>query len=487
MTRSFAGVLVCLACGVACAQPPEPPPEAGEGDYTLERADSVAAGEVEVVVGAAGAGNARARGSQRVSFRGGGASGTIREGDDALAGGRVAAPFARGTLVAGRLAPRWGQGLLLGGAADPWARSALDRGTRARFRGRAGEGLAYESGAGAWVAGRFDGTALAAVRGRAGRFGAGVVAARAQTQWSASFEEPATALELALARGGQWRAEGAVAVDEGPLEATLRARAGTRGFRPLAEPKRTGPAHALAFSVAWPLERVRAEAFGAAWRWAGGRTGARAALEVGAGMGQHGSFAVGLEQQHGARREPSPRTRPGGVRQGVWAEWRGGSPAARLSLRHELWGARAFARDAVRRAMVARFEGAVPLGGRVAVTHAVWSVRRGETLYLPEPAADRLVLRSLSGSAGRTRSELALPFAGGEVRLALVWRSGGTRDGTTPPTWTVEWSRRSRLAQARADDGEGGGDALRGADGTTHDRGVVRHARARQGARGTGP
>ncbi|MFM8559510.1 MAG: hypothetical protein ACKOC6_07895, partial [bacterium] len=254
-----------------------------------------------------------------------------------------------------------------------------------------------------------------------------------------------------------------------------------------AEPRRAGPAHALAFSVARPGERVRTEAFGAAWRWAGGRTDARAALEVGAGLGQHGSFAVGLEQQHGARREPSPRTRPGGVRQGVWAEWRGGSPAARLSLRHVLWGARAFARDAVRRAVVARFEGAVPMGGRVAVTHAVWSVRRGETLYLPEPAADRLVLRSLAGSAARTRSELALPIAGGEVRLALVWRSGGTRDGTTPPTWTVEWSRRSRLAQARADDGGGGGDALRGADGTTHDRGVVRHARARQGARGAGP
>ena len=189
MTRLVAGALLCLACGVACAQPPEPPPEAVEGDYTLERADSVAAGEVEVVVGAAGAGGARARGSRRVSFRGGGASGTIREGDDALAGGRVAAPFARGTLIAGRLAPRWGQGLLLGGAADPWARTALDRGARARFRGRAGEGLAFESDAGAWVAGRFDGSALVAVRGRRGPYGAGVVAARAQAQWLASLTE----------------------------------------------------------------------------------------------------------------------------------------------------------------------------------------------------------------------------------------------------------------------------------------------------------
>ena len=101
----------------AFAQPPEPPPEAGEGDYTLEQADSLDDAEFEVAIGAASRGGSELRRSQRVSFRGGGARGTLRDGDEALSGGRVEAPLAGGTLAAGRLAPRWGRGLALGGAA----------------------------------------------------------------------------------------------------------------------------------------------------------------------------------------------------------------------------------------------------------------------------------------------------------------------------------------------------------------------------------
>jgi hypothetical protein len=123
---------------------------------------------------------------------------------------------------------------------------------------------------------------------------------------------------------------------------------------------------------------------------------------------------------------------------------------ARLTLRHELWGARAFAREAVRRAVVARAEFAAAHGSRIGVTHSVWLVRRGENLYLPEAEADRLVLRASSGAGSRTRAELRVPFAAGEIRLGLTLATGGTRAGGTRPAWTLEWSRRSRLASERA-------------------------------------
>ena len=122
---------------------------------------------------------------------------------------------------------------------------------------------------------------------------------------------------------------------------------------------------------------------------------------------------------------------------------------ARLTLRHELWGTRAFARDAVRRAVVARADFVAAYGSRIGITHAVWLVRRGENLYLPEPEADRLVLRASSGAGSRTRAELRLPFAAGDIRLGLTLATGGTRAGGTPPAWTVEWSRRSHLASQR--------------------------------------
>ncbi|HEY6196138.1 MAG TPA: hypothetical protein VI504_13955, partial [Candidatus Eisenbacteria bacterium] len=203
-------------------------------------------------------------------------------------------------------------------------------------------------------------------------------------------------------------------------------------------------------SAVRPWGRASLGAFGSLWRWRTARDGARGALEVTVRLSHHASFASGLEQQHGARREPSPRTRAAGPRQGLWCEWRGGSPVARLTLRHELWGARAFAREAVRRAVVARAEFAAAHGSRIGVTHSVWLVRRGENLYLPEAEADRLVLRASSGAGSRTRAELRVPFAAGEIRLGLTLATGGTRAGGTRPAWTLEWSRRSRLASERA-------------------------------------
>jgi hypothetical protein len=131
------------------------------------------------------------------------------------------------------------------------------------------------------------------------------------------------------------------------------------------------------------------------------------------------------------------------MRQGAWCEWHGASPRGRLALRHEWWGARAFARAAVRRVSVANGDAALPGGARLAVSHAVWFARRGERAYLLETAEDRLVLRALSGAGSRTRCELSVPALGGRARLAIAIAEGGGR--AVAPHWTAEWTRRARL------------------------------------------
>jgi len=467
------------------AQSLEPPPEAGEGDYTLERADSLDDAEFEVAIGATSHGGSSYRGSQRVSFRGGGARGTLRDGDDALAGGRVEARLAGGTLAAGRLAPRWGRGLVLGGAGEPWVFSAEDRGDGARYRGRAGTGLGYDTGPASIFGGRFSGHPVFGASTRAGAGALGVLAGGRTAQASVSLDAEQRSLELAFDPRGRWRSEAAVVSAIGDTRIAMRARGGLATFRSLAEPARAGPSHALAAAATRSFVIADVSAFGALWAWRAGQSGARAALEVDTRLGQHGSFACGAEDQHGPRREPSPRARPTGTRQGWWCEWRGGSPGARLALRHELWGTRSLARDAVRRAVVARADWAAPFGGRVALTHTVWRVRSGESLYLPEAQADRLVLRASSGAGSRTRCELRLPIAAGTIRLGLSLATGGTRAASRRPVWTVEWSRRSHLAPAGKS--RGSAHEIRGADGEAHEFRVVRHAGAGEGAGGEGP
>jgi len=446
-----------LALVLACASPasaqgpapdPEPPPEAGDGDYTWELPDSLAADELEWTVGATGRAGKAPRRSQRVTFRGGGASGTLRHGDAELGSGRVEAPFAGGSLAAGTLAPRWGRGLVLGGAAEPWSPAPEDRGREARFRGRSGSGLAFEGAHVSALAGRFARRELAGVGLAAGPMATGLLASRRDARLSAALTSGPHAAELAFDAAGRWRAEGVLAASTAGTRLVLRARGGHDAFRSLAEPARSGPARAIAASASRGSGRLRASAFGSWWAWRAGRAGTRGALEVDAGLGQHASMACGVLQQQGPRRDPPPRARPTGPRQGWWCEWRGGPPGARLALRHELWGARAFAHDAVRRAVVARGDWALPFGARVALTHAVWRARSGESLMLPEARTDRLVLRALGGAGTRTLGELHLPFASGTVRVSVGRTVGGTR--VAPPTWSVEWSRRSRLAPGAA-------------------------------------
>lgn len=455
MSRGIALLVTAVACLARAegSEPgpgpaPEPPPEAGDGDYTLEAADTLGDDELVFSVAALGGGGAGVRRSQRVSFRGGGARGTLRDGDDVLAGGRLEAPFAGGAITLGRLAPRWGRGLVLGGAADPWMRQADDRGEGTTFRGHSGDGVAIGWTHGSWLAGRFRHDAFAGAQCVAGPGTLGVVAGRRGPQISAGWNARAHAGELAIDTRGRWRAEAALTGVAGETRLALRVRGGLGAFRSFAEPARAGPARAVSASATRAWGERHAAAFGSLWRWGAGQDGARGALEVGTRLGHHASFAAGIEQQHGARREPTPRTRATEPRQGLWCEWRGGSPVARLTLRHELWGARAFAREAVRRAVVARAEFDAAHGSRIGVTHAVWLVRRGENLYLPEPGPDRLVLRAASGAGSRTRVELLLPLASGDIRLGLTLLTGGTR-GAPPPAWSVEWSRRSHVAQGK--------------------------------------
>jgi len=436
-----------LSASPAPADELVPPPEAGEGDYELERADSLADGAYETSYSASGTPRTAPKRAQRLRFRGGGTTGSLREGDDALAGGRLEAPLARGTLRVGRLAPRWGRGLVFGAPAEVWSGAAADRGESAEFRGRAGEGAAWESGGRMTVlTGRFARRTIHGVRAGAGPLLLGGAAGRGGSQASAGYDLGASAHELAMDGRGGWRAESAWNAAEGPVALSLFARAGTPGYRSLAEPRRTGPARALATAARLSGSRGDARARLALWRFAPGASGARASLEVRRRLAGEAELLAGFEEQRGTRRDPayaSSAAAPAGMRQGAWCEWHAQGPRGRLALRHEWWGERAFVRSAVRRVAVASADAALPGGARLAVTHAAWLARRGERTYLLEAAEDRLVLRALSGAGTRTRCELSVPAMGGRARLGIVIAEGNGR--SVAPRWSAEWTRRARM------------------------------------------
>ena len=76
----------------------------------------------------------------------------------------------------------------------------------------------------------------------------------------------------------------------------------------------------------------------------------------------------------------------------------------------------------------------------------LFRVRSGEVLYLPEPASDRLVLRALRGIGERTRIEVRLPAASGQVYAAVDLAAA--LGGPSRAQWTREWIRRSRTRGA---------------------------------------
>ena len=480
--------LVSFACSIrtAAGVPLEPPPEAPDGaDYVLERADSIEAGSVEVDLGAAGRGGERPRGTRRVRLRDGALDASVREGaGDPLAGGGIESTGRRTAWGVGRLAPRWGRGLVLGAAADPWGLAAEDRGAEASFRGRAGQGAwLRQGGARGWdlLGGRFAKRDLAGARVRARDASLGWLASRdGGRQASFALDRDAESLEAAMDGSGRWRGEAALVRPLGQAFVGLRARAGHDDFRSLAEPGRSGPAQAAVATFRWSASgrdrstradtvaepvaaragratsagpagprsgALRISALIATWRFRPGLDGQRAMLEVQRDLAHHGALVAGIEEQHGARRERLAR--PGGFRQGAWGEWRAGGPTQSLTLRQETWGARPFARGWVRTLTAARLESSGPAGSRIRVTHWVYRTRRGESLYLPESGSDRIALRVVSGVGTRSRLEMEAPVSGGRVRAGVSLAAPAGEAARTPrPQWTLTWTRRARTGTA---------------------------------------
>jgi hypothetical protein len=456
------------------SSPVEPPPEAPEGeDYAIETVDTLATGAVELGVGASGRPGSAPSRRRRMSFHGDDVSGAVRDGSgDPLAGGTIDGRGRLGLISVGRMAPRWGRGLLLGAASDPWQRDALDRGSGARYRGRAGEGLMlrHRGRAGTEALyGRFGRRTIAGVRVRHGPLALGTLGDGRAAQSSLALARGRGECELAFDRRGGWRAEAvverplgedgrdregetagvAVPPGAGGWTMSLRARAGTTGFTSLAEPARRGPSRALALGLDGPFAGVRMTALGALWHFRPGVSGGRAGFAVERPLAHHGAVALGIEEQRGTRRDAGSLTlatlaaRAGALRQGWWGEWRGGMGKVSLGLRHESWGERPWARAVVRAVTTARLEARGPAGLDLGLTHSVYRVQRGESLYLPEVESDRLVLRALSGEGERTRVEARTPFAGGRVRAALHLAGSPARDRR--PQWTLDWTRRARV------------------------------------------
>jgi hypothetical protein len=453
------GVLLAGGYGAA-ADTLEPPPESADGaDYEIDPADSLAAGSVEVGVGASGRAGERPRRTRRVRFEDGGLGGTFREGtSDPLSGGTIESRGGLGTCGVGKLSPRWGEGLVFGAAGDPWSLRALDRGPHAAWRGRAGQGAWLQGGETAGLdllVGRFSRHDLAGARVRIADLSLGLLGgADHQAQASLAFSRGQAGSELALDRDGRWRAEGGLERPLGVWSFAGRVRGGLGGFRSLAEPQRSGPAQSLTAALSRDEDAVRVNAIGSLWRFRPGLSGARAALEVERRLAHHGALTVGFEEQHGVRREAA--LRPGGFRQGLMSEWRGGPPGLAVSLRYEVWGARRFAREAVRSLTAAGIEAHGPAGMSLRLSHTVYRVRRGESLYLTETSSDRLVLRAVAGAGARTRLEMRAPGGGGWISggLNLSAPAAPSTSGLPRPQWTLNWTRRARTTARRAKDGE---------------------------------
>ncbi len=444
---AFALALAAPFAPAACAQSPEPPPEAEPGDWSVERADSLAPGWTETTFDSRGKRGSAPSTGERMRFRSGESAGSLRGGGEALPGARLEAPLAAGTLRAGRLGPRWGRGLLLGAAAQPWAVQADDRGDDAPLLGHAGDGAQWRMRDGGLelLAGRFSRRTLFGARVRRGPVALAALGDDADAQASVALERGAMAVEWAANRAGRWRAEFSARRATARTTTVLRARGGLATFRSLAEPARAGPPHVLAVGETARRGAGTLRACAALWAFASGACGAATTLEVERRLVHHAAVAVGFEEQHGTRRDPALASAPAAdtpMRQGWWCEWRGRAGGRTLDLRHELRGGRAFARGTVRRAVIAQGESALPAGGSLAVMHSAWSTRAGESLWISESDGDLLTLRAASGAGQRTQVVLALPFVGGRARATVHWTTAASQRAV--PGWALEWTRRMR-------------------------------------------
>jgi hypothetical protein len=450
-----AAILWLVLCGAAPAEVSDehateaivPPPEASEGeDYEIAAADSLDDDTVEVGIGATGRHGLALRRTRRIRFRGEGLNGAMREGTgDPLAGGTLAGRVARGTLEAGRIAPSWGRGVMLGAPAEPWDARAADRGAGA---GRAAEGVRFahgEDGGFETLAGTFERRRLGGARLFRGPWQAATMTdARHRAQSSLAFGGARDEVEFAIDQRGRWRIDGlrTRAAAGGEIEA--HARAGSPGFRSLAEPRRSGPSLSATVRFISSGDSPAVRAIVSWWRFRPGLAGARAALLMSTDL-RSGAAVIGLEEQHGPRRA-SGSLKPRGMRQGLWGEWTARAPGLTASFRHEVWGGQRL-RAAVRRASGVRIEAHAPGAVRVRVAHTAFQVGFGESLYLREAYSDRLVLRALTGRGTRTRVECRIPAAGGRLTLSAQLTRAHARPGRL--VWTFDWARAARTRRGK--------------------------------------
>jgi hypothetical protein len=265
-----------------------------------------------------------------------------------------------------------------------------------------------------------------------------LASAHAPALASLTLSSSGMATELAMDPAGRWRAESRLGGTLASLSLRARVRGGLPRLGALPDAARPIPAHALAVALGRDAGPVQLSAFGALWRFRPGLDGARGALAMRQELPHHQRLALGLEEQHGRRRDALAAA--AAVRQGMWGEWRGGPPGLRLALRSEGWGEGPWLRGEVRRASFATLELNGPARSGIRIAHGAYRTRAGESLYLAEAESDRLVLRALRGSGERTRLDVTAPFAEGRVRAAM----GMTAAADRPPRllWSVDWTRR---------------------------------------------
>jgi len=444
------GACLLLALGLlhgsAKADSIEPPADVPEGvDHAEATDDSLSAAEVELGLGLSGDAHSTER-RRRVSFSGGDLSGTVREGrGDPLAGGSVIERGGWGELRAGKLSPRWNRGLLLGSSGLPWERAALESGSRG---GRSGEGAELQLAGGAEVVlGRFSGRELGGARLEGGPVSLGVLAGGSEQQAALGFAGEREAMELAMSRGGLWRAEALWARGNERTRWTAAVRQGSPGFRSLAEPRRGGPARSVTIGTTRRARQTTTRMLASIWRFRPSRAGARAAIEVERALPRGERLVAGLEEQQGYRGELRTTT---GLRQGGWIEWSRAPRPLGLLVRHEQWGARPGLREVTRAVSSCRIEARLPRDISLSLATIVFRVRRGESLYLREAESDRLVLRALSGAGQRTQLDLRLPLARGALRAGAQLTA--PLAGRPVPRWTLEWTRRSGARLRRGED-----------------------------------
>jgi hypothetical protein len=428
-----------------------PPEDALAGrDYEVERAETVAPSEVEMGYSLASLSHGRIAQRRRVRYREAGVEAEVREGrGDALSGAALGARVPGGWLALGRASPRWGRGLVLGTPAEPWRTRAL-LAPIAEARPREADAIEFRRPGAAGI------DVLAARRGKDAFTAAALAVGPAALELALTraldrrlerrlagvrVAGRAGEAEAAMDGGGAWRVEAARFAGDGALSLALRL--GHFDFRGVERARVAPPGAALGAALrGTPRDGLETALEGSLWRFPGGQTGHRGALEVRADMAHHESIAMGFEERRGLRHFTAGSATAGALRQGVWAEWRRDWPAGAMHLRHEWWGEAGGLHVRVRELASAEME-ARPWRG-TAASWSVWLYRSGpgDPQYVTESEIDRTIWRALSGAGHRTRLRVQVPAAGGSVRAALtVSQAGG---GPRPAQWTLDWTRRAR-------------------------------------------